>query len=49
VNEDCVDAETGSCGEGFSGKLEEDSLVHVKSKYRMGYGGVSVNSPLRAT
>ncbi len=35
VDEDGVDAETGACGEGFSGELEEDSFVHVRSKYRM--------------
>ena len=35
VNEDGIDAETCACGEGFSGELEEDSLVHVRSKYRM--------------
>src|ERR1039458_7394498 len=40
VNEDGVDAEARACGQGFSGKLEEDSLVHVRSKYRMGLGEV---------
>ena len=35
VNEDGVDAETRACSEGFSGQLEEDSFVHVRTKYRM--------------
>jgi hypothetical protein len=31
-----VNAEAAACGKGFSGELEEDSLVHVRFKYRMG-------------
>jgi hypothetical protein len=34
VDEDCVDAEAGAGGEGFSGELEEDAFVHVRTKYR---------------
>jgi hypothetical protein len=36
VDEDRIDAEAGACCEGFSGELEEDSFVHVRTKYRMG-------------
>jgi hypothetical protein len=35
VDEDGVDAEAAARGKGFSGELEEDSLVHVSFKYRM--------------
>ena len=30
VNEEGVDAETTAGGQGFSGKLEEDTLVHAR-------------------
>jgi hypothetical protein len=39
VNENGVDTEASACGQGFSGELEEDSFVHVRSKYRMGLEG----------
>ena len=35
VDEDCVDAEAGTCGQSFARELEEDSFVHVRFKYRM--------------
>jgi hypothetical protein len=35
VDEDGVDAEALACGQGFSRDLEEDSFVHVRTKYRM--------------
>jgi hypothetical protein len=35
VNEYRVDAESGARGEGFSREFEQDSFVHVRSKYRM--------------
>jgi hypothetical protein len=41
VDEDGIDAETCACCEGFSGELEEDALVHVRTKYYMG-----VHTPL---
>ena len=34
VNENGVDAETFACSQGFSGEFEEDSFVHVRTKYR---------------
>jgi len=40
VDEDSVDAEALAGGQGFSRDLEEDSFVHVRSKYRTGTGGV---------
>ena len=36
VDKDGVDAEALACGQGFSRDLEEDSFVHVRTKYRMG-------------
>jgi len=36
VDEDGVDAEAFARGQGFAGDLEEDSFVHVRTKYRMG-------------
>jgi hypothetical protein len=36
VDEDSVNAETLACSQGFSRDLEEDSFVHVRTKYRMG-------------
>ena len=36
VNKDGINAETSARCQRFSGKLEEDSLVHVWTKYRMG-------------
>jgi hypothetical protein len=35
VNKDCIDAEAAARSQGFSGELEEDSLVHIRLKYRM--------------
>src|SRR5260370_42067186 len=35
VDEDGVDAEALARGQGFSRDLEEDSFVHVRTKYRM--------------
>ena len=35
VNKDGVDAKTTACGQGFAGELEEDSFVHIRTKYRM--------------
>jgi len=29
VDEDCINTETTACGQGFSGELEEDTLVHT--------------------
>ncbi len=40
VDEDGVDAEAGARGEGFSGELEEDSFVHVRSQVSHGVVGV---------
>jgi hypothetical protein len=42
VDEDGVDAKTLACGQGFSRDLEEDSFVHVRTKYRMEDGGSPV-------
>jgi hypothetical protein len=39
LNEYGVNAETCACGKGFSGEFEEDSFVHVKTKYRTVLGG----------
>jgi hypothetical protein len=36
MDEDGIDAEAFACGQGFSRDLEEDSFVHVRTKYRMG-------------
>ena len=44
VNEDGIDAETRACCEGFSGELEEDSFVHVRTKYRTAPEGRSARS-----
>jgi len=38
MDEDGVDAEALAGGQGFSRDLEEDSFVHVRTKYRMGVG-----------
>src|ERR1700722_11854707 len=35
VDKDCVDAKTAACGQCFARELEEDSFVHVRTKYRM--------------
>ena len=35
VDEDGVDAEAFTSGQGFAGDFEEDSFVHVRTKYRM--------------
>jgi hypothetical protein len=39
MDEDGVDTEAAAGGQGFTGELEEDSFVHVRVKYRMGFGG----------
>jgi hypothetical protein len=36
MDEDSIDAEALARGQGFSRDLEEDSFVHVRTKYRMG-------------
>jgi hypothetical protein len=38
VDKDGVDAKTAACGQGFARELEEDSFVHVRTKYRMRSG-----------
>ena len=35
VNEHRIDAEASSGGQGFARDLEENALVHVRTKYRM--------------
>jgi len=35
VDKDCINAEAFACGQGFARDLEEDSFVHVRTKYRM--------------
>ena len=43
VNKDGIDAKTAACGQGFARKLEEDSFVHIRTKYRMLQGAKGVS------
>jgi hypothetical protein len=45
VNEYRVDAESGARGEGFSRQFEQDSLVHVRTKYRMALRELAESHP----